>query len=135
MPQTRDSIVQALREALAHRPEVGVALLFGSRARGTAVETSDVDLAVSGRFIDVLELAAELSTVVGREVDVVETRGASIPLPEALLREGVVVHEGRRGAAALWRSVALAQLETDRPWYARMREAWLARVAREGLSG
>jgi hypothetical protein len=43
------------------------------------------------------------------------------------------VHERRRGTAATWRAHALADLETDAPWFARMRDAWLARVAARGL--
>lgn len=57
-----------------------------------------------------------------------------IPLLEHVLRDGIIVHEGSRGAGGLWRSRTLATLETDRPWYDSMCEAWLARVAREGLS-
>lgn len=128
--------VQArIREHLAGRADVWVAVLFGSCARGTARADSDVDIAVEAPGVDLLTLAAELGEVLGREVDVVELAEASIPLLEHVVRDGIVVHEGRRGAGAMWRSQTLATLETDRPWYDRMCEAWLARVARQGLSG
>jgi hypothetical protein len=49
------------------------------------------------------------------------------------VREGILAHEARPGAAARWRAQALADLETDAPWFARMREAWLRRVAARGI--
>lgn len=130
MTDTADRI----RRALAGRTDVRVAVLFGSEARGTARSGSDVDVAVDAPGVDVLDLVALLSVALDREVDVVALEEATIPLLERLVREGIVVHEGHRGAGALWRSRTLAMLETDRPWYARMREAWLARVREKGLA-
>lgn len=124
-----------IRQHLAGRSDIRVAVLFGSRARGTARPDSDVDLAVEARSVDLLTLGAELGQALDLEVDVVDLAEASIPLMEHVVRDGIVVHEGYRGAGALWRSQTLATLETDRPWYDRMSEAWLARVARKGLSG
>lgn len=57
-----------------------------------------------------------------------------IPLLDALIRDGETLYEREAGAAAGWRAGALAALEIDRPWYERMSNAWLARVAREGLT-
>jgi len=126
-----DALIERLREALGSRDDVELAIAFGSRARDRASGSSDLDVAVRGR--DRLGLTAHLSLALGVEVDVVDLDAPTIPLLEALVRDGVVVHEARKGAAARWRAVALATLETDRPWFARMRDAWLARVAREGL--
>lgn len=127
-------MAERIRDALAGRTDVRVAVLFGSEARGTAEPGSDVDIAVDVSGTDLLDLAATLSLALDREVDVVDLDDATIPLLERLIREGVVVHEGFRGAGALWRSRTLAMLETDRPWYARMRDAWLARVREKGLA-
>lgn len=88
-----------IREHLAGRTDVRVAMLFGSRARGTARADSDVDLAVEGPGVDLLTLGAELGGVLDLEVDVVDLEDASIPLLE----------------------------------HQRMRDTWLARVAREGI--
>jgi predicted nucleotidyltransferase len=126
-------IRQLLTTLLRGRTDVRVALLFGSQARRTAREDSDVDLAIVGQGVDVLELRNELSQALGREVDVVHLTDPGIPLLEAVIRDGVVVHEAIPGCAAMWRSRALATLETDRPWFARMRDAWLRRVAEQGL--
>lgn len=122
-----------IRDRLRGRTDVTLALVFGSRARGTARPDSDVDVAVRGTGLDLLGLAAELSRVTGHEVDVVHLDEAGIPLLARIAREGLVVHEGAPGAAARWRSHTLVDLEIDGPWYARMREAWLARVAGRGL--
>lgn len=126
-------LVDQIRRALAGRTDVRVALLFGSEARGTAGPGSDVDIAVDAPGVDILDLMALLAEALDREVDVVDLEEATIPLLERLVREGIVVHEGYRGAGALWRSRTLATLETDRPWYARMRDAWLARVREKGF--
>lgn len=80
------------------------------------------------------QVAAALSSRLGAEVDVVRLDTAIIPLLDALLADGIVMHESKPGAGALWRSRVLAQLETDRPWYHRQRDAWIQRVAEHGFS-
>lgn len=127
------ALLDQIRSALAGRTDVRVAVLFGSEARGTAGPGSDVDIAVDAPGVDILDLMALLAEALEREVDVVDLEEATIPLLERLVREGIVVHEGYRGAGALWRSRTLATLETDLPWYARMRDAWLARVSEKGF--
>jgi predicted nucleotidyltransferase len=127
------SLVRALQSALRGRSDVTVALLFGSLARGAGHPGSDIDIAVLAPRVDWLDLRAELSSKLGREVDIAPLDTATIPLLEDILRDGIVVHEGEAGAAALFRSRSLATLETDRPWFARMRDAWLQRVAEKGI--
>jgi predicted nucleotidyltransferase len=127
--------IEALRRALRGRAEVRLALLFGSRARGRGDEGADIDLAVEARGVDLLELASELSLAAGCEVDVVDLEQAGYPLLKAVLRDGVPVHEGAPGALAIWRSHTIAQLETDRPWFERMRDAYLRRRAEAGGHG
>ena len=132
MPRAPTSAEQ-IAKVLAGRTDVRLALLFGSEARGTAGPDSDVDLAIDAPGLDTLELCALVAEAVGRDVDVVRLEDAGIPLLHKLIRDGVVVHEGAKGAGAVWRSRTLATLETDGPWYARMRDAWLARVQEKGL--
>jgi predicted nucleotidyltransferase len=126
------TVVEALRCALAGRREIVVALLFGSHARGQARPDSDVDLAVLGRDCDLLGLAADLAEAVKREVDVVDLAQAGYPLMQALLRDSIVVHEGSPHAAAAWRTRAILDTETDRPWFERMRDSYLKRLAERG---
>jgi predicted nucleotidyltransferase len=129
-----DTTIEALREALRGRKDIRLALLFGSRARGRARPGSDADVAVLGRGLNLLELAADLSAAAHIEVDVVSLADPGYPLLNALLRDSIVLHEGERGAAATWRSHALLEAELDRPGYERMRDAYLKRLA-AGLHG
>jgi predicted nucleotidyltransferase len=124
--------VDVLRRALSARADVRLALVFGSAARGTMREGSDVDLAVDAPGVDRLALARDLSIAVGREVDVVDLTDPGYPLLAAIVRDGVVVAERERGAAARWRARALLALDTDRPWFERMRDAYLAKLAGAG---
>jgi len=126
---TRDEIKDRLSRALSGRTDVRLAVLFGSQARGTARPDSDVDVAVDAPGADELKLCVELQETLGCDVDVVSLRTESIPLLHSIVRDGVVVHEARRGAGALWRSHALATLETDLPWFRRMADAALVRLA------
>jgi predicted nucleotidyltransferase len=44
--------VERIQDVLAHFPEVRRAVLFGSRAKGTAKHGSDIDLALYGEGLD-----------------------------------------------------------------------------------
>lgn len=124
-----------LRDALAHEPTVRLALLFGSVARGTDTAASDIDVAVQiPDDSELPALAARLSAALGREVDLISLRDPGVPMTEELLRDAIVVHEGEYGAAARWRSHAWLDRELDLPWYQRMRDAWLKRLAQGGRS-
>jgi hypothetical protein len=82
---------------------------------------------------DLLEIGARLSQACGLEVDAISLTDPGVPLLDELLRDAVVLYEARPGAYATWRSHVLADLELDRPWYERMRDAWLERVAERGV--
>jgi predicted nucleotidyltransferase len=125
-------LISALRDVLAGRPGVHLALLFGSSARGQARPDSDADVAVLGRDLDLLSLAADLAAAAGHEVDVVDLEQAGYPLLMALLRDAVILHEGRPHAAARWRTRAILDTETDRPWFERMRDSYLRKLAGGG---
>jgi predicted nucleotidyltransferase len=128
-----DPAVRAVRDHLHGRRDVRLALVFGSRARGTAGPGSDIDVAVSAPGVDLLDLAAELSRAARVEADVLALEDAGVPLLRRIVVEGILAHEATPGAAARWRARALADLETDQPWFRRMSEAWLTRVADHGI--
>jgi len=133
-PETRLHIETVLRDVLSGSSGVRFAVLFGSQAKGTSQPGSDLDLALHGAAPErVAELAAQLSERLGQEVDLVRLEEATIPLLEELIDHCVVVYEAAVGSAALWRSRVLAELEIDGPWYHRMRDAWLLRVAEQGM--
>jgi uncharacterized protein len=133
LPQSVDSLARELNEFFATRRAVRLAMLFGSRARGTAQESSDIDLAIDAPSIEVDALSAVLAARFGVEVDIVRLADATIPLLDAVIDDGLVVFESHPGMGSLWRSRTLADLEVDRPWYRRMRDAWLKRVAERGF--
>jgi predicted nucleotidyltransferase len=126
--------VRVIGEVLRGFSDVRLAILFGSRARGSARPGSDVDLAIDAPAAVCGALGATLTSALGAEVDLVRLEMATVPLLEALIADGIVAHEAQPGAGAAWRSRTLAQLETDRPWYRRQRDAWLARVASSGFA-
>jgi len=119
--------------ALAAVGGVDLGLVFGFFARGEERADSDIDVAVSGTVPDLLTLSASITREIAREAHIVRLQEASIPLLESLIDDGVVVHEGRPGAAASWRARVLIDLELDRPWYSRQRDAWLKQVQERGL--
>jgi predicted nucleotidyltransferase len=122
--------------ALAPHDEVELALVFGSRARGDAGASSDVDVAVAGRSIDTISLAIELGDAVGLPVDVVDLSiDPSLALLQEVVRDGVRAYEARPGAYGRFQSHSLMVLETDLPGFRRMHRAFVQRVAQRGLSG
>lgn len=134
MGMSREETLAAVTEVLRRHNEVRFALLFGSWAREQERPGSDLDVAVQGPGVDVLALASELSLAAGREVQVQDLgEDLGVPLLDEIIRDGRIVAESVPGASASWRTHALIRLESDRPWYARMRDAWLRRVAERGL--
>jgi predicted nucleotidyltransferase len=52
-----EALISRLRETLRERPDLHLAVLFGSQARGKARPDSDLDLGVLGDQLDTLSLA------------------------------------------------------------------------------
>lgn len=129
MTSPAQEIVSRIRALLQHRSDVHLALLFGSAARDRVTEESDIDIAVAAPGTDLLGLAAQLADATSREIDIVALDDVPVPLLQELVNDAIVLHEGRPGSAARWRFHSLVALETDGPWYRRMRDAFLARLA------
>lgn len=124
-----ETLATRIEIALRERPEVRLAVLFGSRAEGRERAESDADIAVGGDALDCLDLARFLSLSLDLECDVVDLEAAGYPLKKTLLDRGRVVYERQHGDGAQWRSWTIAEVETDRPWFERMRDAFLHRLA------
>jgi len=129
MPATETDLLAAIRAVLDDRHGLELALLFGSRGRGAGSSGSDADLAILGRGVDRLALARDLSLATGVEFDVLDLARASYALLKSVLHDGIVLHEGKLGAAARWRASATARLEDERPGFERMRDSLLTRLA------
>jgi len=89
-------VLDAIVEVLARNPNVQRACLFGSRARGTAREGSDIDLCVMGRALDLdqlLELEQQLDALdLPWKVDLLAWHLIDDPqLRERIAQEGVTL--------------------------------------------
>lgn len=93
-----------LRDVLQSEERVLAAWLFGSVARGTATEHSDVDVAIllgrrPTRLRDLqTDLADRLSRETGRDVDLVVLDSAPADLIHRVLRDGVLLSDRDRAA-------------------------------------
>jgi predicted nucleotidyltransferase len=91
--------LQLIRSVLARHPAITGAILFGSRAKGTAAPASDIDLALEG-IDDALQaeaIASELDDLpLPYHFDVTALSSIrSQPLREHIARVGMRIH--RRG--------------------------------------
>ncbi len=89
-----DPIISAALHVLVAGPSLRLAVLFGSRAAGTARLGSDVDIAILPSDPELglhaeLELAAALSSALSAEVDLVRLDHASTLLRWEIARDGV----------------------------------------------
>lgn len=124
-------IPPGLADALAASPEVRLAVLFGSRARGEARADSDVDLAVLGAT-DPVALADRLGQACGLEVDIVRLeRDLPVPLLRSILRDAVIVF-ARAGEAARWVVRAQTLLALVGPRHRDAARRFLERLAARG---
>jgi uncharacterized protein len=119
-----DVLHDRLRIALAGGPALRIAILFGSRARGTARADSDVDVAIlpASEDLSLAEehaLAADLERAAGAPVDLVRLDHASAALEWRVARDGVVLLSDPPQAAIRFRARAgiahdeVRELEVD----------------------
>ena len=114
-------MLDALRHALECEPDVANAVLFGSRARGSARASSDVDVAVeltAGAARDPLalgDLAARLESAVARPISLVLLDEAPPPLAYRIFRDGRVLVERDRAALVTRKARAILDYLDFRP--------------------
>ncbi len=98
----RPAELDRIDDVAAGHPALGLLLLLGSRATGTAHERSDWDFGVlpgPGGDVDLPRLAADLMTLVGSDdVDVVDLTRASAVLRRDAASVGVVLVERKPDA-------------------------------------
>ncbi|MBL8898995.1 MAG: nucleotidyltransferase domain-containing protein [Planctomycetes bacterium] len=128
-------MMQALREVLAAEPIIAYALLFGSRARGTAHEDSDVDLAIGGRdlafsLLDLGGLIARLEEVAGASVDLVLLDEAPPGLAFRIFQEGRVLFDRDHSAFLERKAKAMLEYYDWQPIEARLARAVLEAAQR-----
>jgi predicted nucleotidyltransferase len=115
--------MDALRQALADDPRVAYALLFGSSARDTAHEGSDLDVAIafrSGLTMDTHALGGIVSTlesaVGGRRVDLLLIDEAPPAVAYRVFRDGAVLVENDHRALAARKARAILEYLDFRPF-------------------
>ncbi|MDR2164198.1 MAG: nucleotidyltransferase domain-containing protein [Zoogloeaceae bacterium] len=126
-------IPQQIAPVLRARPEIRLAILFGSAAAGKARFTSDVDLAVDlGAPMSAAtkaELIGELAERTGRAIDLVDLRTVGVPLLGQIVGKGVRVAGGDAAYAQLIKRHWFEEADFM-PCYRRLlaarRKAWIA---------
>lgn len=111
-----EEIIRVLTDFLEAEPSVELAILYGSYASGRVGPESDVDVAVAFAhplsFQEKLDWVAKLSSVVKREVDLVDLRTANGPILGQILSRGKILV--RRKSALLGQlMVRLVDYQTD----------------------
>jgi len=123
-----------IREALAGFPDLRIAILFGSLARGEARAGSDIDLAVlAGEPLSsatICEIVGALAEATGRPVDLVDLARAGEPLLGEILRHGRFILESDPEAHAELVRRHIFESTDFLPYRRRIlaerRRAWLA---------
>jgi predicted nucleotidyltransferase len=130
-------LLDRLRERAASLPEVRLAVVFGSTARGQARKDSDVDLGlllgpVSRR--ERLHVEAELARAAGREVDFIDLDEAPPLLRFEITRDGVVILEREEGLWTHFKAKAMVDWWDWAPIARRIHTRMIQRL-REKVSG
>jgi len=119
-------IIEKLTPFFDAKPEIILAMLYGSCSRGAETETSDVDIAVAMPTIlsldNRLSLQLELSLLLKKEIDLVDIRKIAGLLHYKVFTEGVCVKKTQpEGSALLHRHTmtALYWYEDYYPIYKR----------------
>lgn len=109
-----DSVLQGVREVLEDHP-VSFAMVFGSAARGTTTEGSDLDIAVEleavrpgdAGYSDVyLRVYSDVSDALPAEVDVIDVHTMTPEFASVAFEDGVVVVGSASRGAELERELA-----------------------------
>ncbi len=97
-PRSREALLAVIRAELPRlreRHHVSRLILFGSGARDELTAESDVDFAVEldedGTFEDLVDVAGELTLLLGRSADVVSLRNLKPGIRAAVDQEGLTL--------------------------------------------
>jgi predicted nucleotidyltransferase len=114
---TSGAVERAIREEVAKRPEIAAAWIFGSVARGDAVQGSDLDVAVllkadragpdRGWLYD-LAASLERHSPSGR-VDVLVLGAQGPVLRHRVLREGKLIHDADPDARIAFEAATISE--------------------------
>ncbi|HEX4954651.1 MAG TPA: nucleotidyltransferase domain-containing protein [Thermoanaerobaculia bacterium] len=128
----------AVKEILAARPEVKLAVLFGSTARGKTRPGSDVDIGVllDGEHPETLwHLTGALGSTLRRDVDLVDLAKAPPLLRFEITRDGKLLYERDPDAWYYFKVQALTDWWDWEPTARWLNEVSLARLREEVARG
>ncbi|RME91424.1 MAG: nucleotidyltransferase domain-containing protein [Candidatus Hydrogenedentota bacterium] len=101
-------LIKKLERFFEGQPEIKIAILYGSYAKGNPHAKSDVDIGVASRKTlsteEKLNLIGELEQVIGKNIDLVDILGPSRFVVWQMLRYGVVV---KKSDEKLWQRIYL----------------------------
>ena len=136
------AIIEKLTAFFDAKPGIILAMLYGSCARGTETDKSDVDIAVAMsealHLDDRLSLQLELSLLLQREVDLVDIRKIAGLLHYKVFTEGVCVKKTEPEGSALLHRHTMAALywyEDYYPIYQRGQRYILEHIFKRNLVG
>ncbi|HEV2851169.1 MAG TPA: nucleotidyltransferase domain-containing protein [Thermoanaerobaculia bacterium] len=130
-----DDLLERLRQCAASLPEVRLAVLFGSTARGKAGPKSDVDIGVllepdtpESRSRVEVDLGRAVS---GRDVDVIFVKDAPPLLRFEIARDGVVLRQDEDGLWTGFKAQAMIDWWDWEPIASRIEAALIERLRRK----
>ena len=136
------AIIEKLTAFFGAKPEIILAMLYGSCCRGTETNKSDVDIAVALpqalHLDDRLSLQLELSLLLKREIDLVDVRKITGLLHYKVFTEGVCVKKKQGEGSALLHRHTMAALywyEDYYPIYQRGQRYILEHTFKRNLVG
>ena len=122
----------AVQSALRTDPDVCLAVVFGSSARGATSRSSDLDIGVGGVPTSRLPaLGVALSRLAGREVDLIQLESAPPLLRFQIARDGVLLTERTVGLWPAFQARAMVDWWDWAPSARRFAEAAMSRLASE----
>jgi hypothetical protein len=129
--------LEGLRSALAARPAVKLAVVFGSAARGRSGPGSDLDLAL--RLVPAAasrrEVVDAARRVVRRELDVVDLDTAPPLLRFQIARDGVVLVEREPRSWARFKARAMTDWWDWAPTARKIHAAYIRRLREQVAHG
>lgn len=134
-PPTRSGVRDRIRSIVADDDRLLFVYVFGSVARGTDSDSSDVDIAVYPSrpisLLDEVDLGGRLGQALGCEVDLVMLDRAPLWLQYRVLGDGQVVHSRDEAARVAFRARVEKAFLDFRP----LHDAYLAAVRRRARRG
>jgi predicted nucleotidyltransferase len=123
----QDDLLDQLRAAAAGHPGLRLVVIFGSRARGSANHSSDLDVAYDGST-DELELMERLGRVARCDVDLVRLDRADVILKNRIAREGIAIYELNPGTFSRFAADAALEYLDLEPLLLESRRRYLRRI-------